>query len=150
MNNIIIFELIFLNPIYTEIIKRQNAYLNVTSYLDNYKQSLLLFDSILFGFNSPTDTKYGLLIKAISFNTTNSKQNNYGCSNYINKNLFNLSYIGLVSRGECSFETKIRIATENKASALIVYNTDDSAFIMYSNSIYNIYIFFVFNFFTKI
>jgi len=136
--NIIICVLIFLNPIYCEtIVKRQNAYLNVTSsYIDsNYKQSLLLFDSILFGFNSPIETKYGQLIKVISFNTSYSKYNNYGCSNYLNKNLFNTSYISLVSRGECSFETKIRVANENKASALIVYNTDDSAFIMYSNSI---------------
>lgn len=36
----------------------------------------------------------------------------------------------LVSRGECSFEQKIKIANENKAQAIIIYTNDGDVFTM--------------------
>ena len=122
--------ILFLDSNSADVIKRQNAFLNITS---NSMQSILLFDSILFGFNSPQNAQFGQLIKTISFNSSNSKFNNYGCSRYVNE-LLPSNYVALVSRGECSFETKIKIAFECKASAIIVYNSENSAFVMFSNS----------------
>jgi len=115
--------------------KRQNAYINITSYAlsnINEKHHLLLFDSILFGHHSPQHRVEGKLIKAISINNSNSA-NNYGCSPYTNQDLPS-KYIVIVSRGVCSFEQKIKIAYQSNATAIIVYNTENSAFIMHSNS----------------
>ena len=117
--------------------KRQNAYINITSYALsnlNEKQNLLLFDSILFGYYSPQHRVDGKLIKAISINSSNAA-NNYGCSPYSNQDL-PTKYIVIVSRGLCSFEQKIKIAYQSNATAIIVYNTENSAFIMHSNSIF--------------
>lgn len=123
-------------PVRAELIRRQNAFLNITSSSDKrsqQQQNLLLFDSVLYGFNSPQYTVYGQLVKVISFNTSSMQVNNYGCARYLNENLPQ-KYVALVSRGGCSFEHKIKIAYESQASAIIVYNTENSAFIMFSNS----------------
>lgn len=120
-----------------ETTRRQNAFLNVTTTSSanskDLQQRLLLFDSILYGFSSPKHTEYGQLVKALSFNTSSMQANNYGCTKYVNE-ILPEKYVAIVSRGECSFERKISVAFENKASALIVYNTENSAFIMFSNS----------------
>lgn len=41
-----------------------------------------------------------------------------------------------MSRGECSFEKKIQIANENKAQAIIIYNSEADVFTMITRGIY--------------
>lgn len=138
------------------IMQKRWAFLNLTIFYRNVNsadknstvtevvKNVLLTDSALYGLNSPSDIVSGplVVVKSIadssmrassdSSNSSTDKQvmiNSNGCSKYVNTNLPS-DYIALVSRGECTFETKIQVAVENKAIGIIIYNTDEDLFTM--------------------
>ena len=126
------------------IMQKQWAYLNITISYNTSSQvkNVLLTDSAIYGLNSPIEIVSGQVVivnslsNSINLSSSLSSSSNQfddtkssGCSKYINQNL-PVNYIALVSRGECTFETKIQVATDNKASAIIIYNSDEEMFTM--------------------
>jgi hypothetical protein len=123
-------------------------------------KNLILADSALYGFNSPSNQVFGRVMSvkcadqvnyfldsnSTSTNETNQTQalstqqsvialNDKGCcSTYSNRNELPNDFIALVSRGDCSFDKKIMVAAENGAKAIIIYNDDQNLFTMLSRS----------------
>ena len=103
------------------------ALLNITLKAGQLTKTIILFESCLYGVNSPRAPVYG---KVVLINSTDSI---FGCKNYLNKKL-PTSYIALVSRGGCPFEQKVINAFNNNASAIIISSNNNGVFNMLTNS----------------
>ena len=119
------------------------SYLNISTKVNNQMKYVILIDSALYGINSPNNPVSGQLVSILSSSSLEGdgdkpSQNHMGCSAYLNQNL-PAKYVALVQRGECSFEQKVKVAIENNASAIIIYNVDQNILNIYSNSDISIY-----------
>ncbi len=120
-------------------------------------KNLILADSALYGFNSPSNQVFSRVMSVkcadhvnnfADSNSTFTNQtesfltqqpttvlNDKGCcSTYSNRNELPSDFVALVSRGDCSFDKKIIVAAENGARAIIIYNDDQNLFTMLSRS----------------
>ncbi|KXJ22432.1 RING finger protein 150 [Exaiptasia diaphana] len=112
-------HVVFVTCFYEE--KEQTKYtmakLNITVLNEKGKRFIALSEDGNFGVHSPMDHTVGWLYKL-------SNSNKHGC------NFFNIKvikpWIALVRRGSCRFDDKIRNAEKHNASAIIIYDNEDS------------------------
>lgn len=79
-----------------------------------------------YGMESPILDRYGEVVHVLTIDRTN-----HGCDSIINAPT-NISWIALIRRGDCKFNTKIQNAVSANASAVIVYSdrNDDGPVMM--------------------
>lgn len=90
------------------------ALFNISFVEFNKINNVVLINYAIYNINSITDNVKGYLVNILPEN---------GCSKYTNSLLGN--YIAIISNQGCSIEEKIKIALENKASAIILINNNN-------------------------
>lgn len=118
--SLLVFYVICVACFYEE--KEQTKYniakLNITVFDPKGKRFILPSEAGYFGIHSPINTASGWLYKL-------SSSNEKGCKIF-NIKVDNKPWISLVKRGSCRFDDKINNAYIHNASAIIIYNNEDS------------------------